>query len=51
MCFTRAKGVIFVPASGRSKLGMITAMGELGQELKRDGSPFVCMNGLTVRGC
>ncbi|CAN0075197.1 unnamed protein product, partial [Ectocarpus sp. 12 AP-2014] len=31
----RAKGIIFVPASGRSKSGMITAMGELGQELQR----------------
>ncbi|CAB1096052.1 unnamed protein product [Ectocarpus sp. CCAP 1310/34] len=46
----RAKGIIFVPASGRSKSGMISAMGELGQELQRDGSPFVCMNGLTVYG-
>ncbi|CAM9792785.1 unnamed protein product, partial [Ectocarpus sp. 8 AP-2014] len=46
----RAKGIIFVPASGRSKSGMISAMGELGQELQRDGSPIVCMNGLTVYG-
>ncbi|CBN74432.1 haloacid dehalogenase-like hydrolase [Ectocarpus siliculosus] len=46
----RAKGIIFVPASGRSKLGMISVMGELGQELQRDGSPIVCMNGLTVYG-
>ncbi|CAM9583403.1 unnamed protein product [Ectocarpus sp. 4 AP-2014] len=46
----RAKGILFVPASGRSKSGMIAAMGELGQELQRDGSPFVCMNGLTVYG-
>lgn len=44
----RAKGVVFVPASGRSKAGMFSSMGELGEDLKRDGAPFVCMNGLTV---
>lgn len=44
----RAKGVIFVPASGRSKAGMYSSMGELGEDLKRDGAPLVCMNGLTV---
>lgn len=44
----RAKGVIFVPASGRSKAGMFSCMGELGEDLKKDGSPFLCMNGLTV---
>eukprot|EP00752_Nemacystus_decipiens_P007109 g6369.t1 len=46
----RAKGVVFVPASGRSKAGMFSSMGELGEDLKRDGAPFVCMNGLTVYG-
>lgn len=45
----RAKGIVFVPASGRSKTGMINSMGELGEDLKRDGAPLVCMNGLTVR--
>ena len=45
---SRAKGIIFVPASGRSKAGMFSAMEELGEELKRDGAPFICMNGLTV---
>lgn len=39
---------MFVPASGRSKAGMFSSMGELGEDLKRDGAPFVCMNGLTV---
>lgn len=38
-----------MPASGRSKAGMFSAMGELGEDLKKDGAPFVCMNGLTVR--
>lgn len=38
-----------MPATGRSKAGMFSAMGELGEDLKRDGAPFVCMNGLTVR--
>ncbi|CAM9182670.1 unnamed protein product [Pylaiella littoralis] len=46
----RSKGVIFVPASGRSKAGMFSCMGELGEDLKKDGSPFLCMNGLTVYG-
>lgn len=27
---------------------MFSAMGELGEDLKRDGAPFICMNGLTV---
>lgn len=37
-----------MPASGRSKAGMFSSMGELGEDLKKDGAPFVCMNGLTV---
>lgn len=42
-------GIAFIPASGRSTGGMFSAMGQLGVDLVRDGSPFISMNGLTVR--
>lgn len=44
----RRNGILFIPASGRSSSGMFSAMGELGQDLLRDGAPFISMNGLTV---
>lgn len=44
----RAKGIYFVPASGRNTGGMFQAMEELGEDLIRDGAPFISMSGLTV---
>ncbi|CAM9243283.1 unnamed protein product [Choristocarpus tenellus] len=46
----RTQGVMFIPASGRNWNGIFNVLGELGVELRQNGTPVVCMNGLAVYG-
>mmetsp|Transcript_29076 Transcript_29076/g.38232 ORF Transcript_29076/g.38232 Transcript_29076/m.38232 type:complete len:352 (-) Transcript_29076:225-1280(-) len=46
----RAKGILFFPATGKSRQGVYNALGDLGEELKADGCPGVYLQGLIVYG-